>query len=696
MKSLLHFFWFASLLCERISAQGMVPLLRNQPRIAGSSAVSVEPGVTMVNRFTFTAPEDIPLTMNEMEIRPSEEAGTNSRVHHRELDLNRPAKRIKIEITEESQDLDQRNKEEQISTDLYKSTPSQGVVPYSFFFQSAKKISAMADLDPYIIELAKRVQAFVSKIGASSRDWGWWIHQNESLVLECFITAHDALHKGILGEYERIWTLGIVAALVKHLPLIPTDLVKALQTEPWKHHVYLEIQAAIEFEESLTHKLRSLLSNTPLEITNQGLEECFFRARLFKSHDEIRQRYFPAKESGIDEFIANNLLNVKIPEDDTRTKEMIRSFVGYFKHLEIPSWEETYAKAIFIYLMDHWNETDGGRMKSLLEWISADFDLYRDLHFPFFKADIKSILRNPEFASRGIKYNELIDTSKPLRATIFEDFLTSKGLTDFSADLQSDMYKLTVIVSLIHPSLKELVVQGIRKNFAIVKRLAPVWLQMYPYLEIGLSRLFDYQLAPFKKRPNYFAVAHMVLLGEKMSKFKATQQLGELIVTIPINHSKIPPELTNKILAEVEVILQTHTENTVIPKVYVLVFQVIHHLVKYYEGATKILFRKLNQNIKFRKNISLSIDNVRKPTIFVDKIAQIDECVLIYEVEPFLLSLKHMVDSPTYWKWGQVNVPEETIELWAKELEFKTCPFPFVLIDSLPDPEAESLQWLEK
>ncbi|KAH9819503.1 hypothetical protein DFH28DRAFT_956269 [Melampsora americana] len=677
MNPLLHLFWFASLFCARISAQGMVPLLRNQPGIAVSSVFGVEPEVTMVNRFTFTAPEDIPLTMNEMEIRPSEEAGTNSRVHHRELDLNRPAKRIKIEITEASQDLDQRNKEEQISTDLYKSTPSQGVVPYSFFFQSAKKISAMTDLDPYIIELAKR-------IGASSRDWGWWIHQNESLVLECFITAHDALHKGILGECERIWALGIVAALVKHVPLIPTNIVKALQTEPWKHHVYLEIQAAIEFEESITHNLRSLLAKTPLEITNKGLEECFFRARLFKSHDEIRQRYFPAKESGIDEFIANHLLDVKIPEDETRTKEMIRSFVGNFKHLEIPSWEETYAKAICIYLMDHWNETDGGRMKSLLEWISADFDLYRDLHFPFFKADIKSILRNPEFASRGIKYNELIDPSKPLRATIFEDFLTSKGLTDFSADLQSDMYKLTVIVSLIHPSLKELVVQGIQKNFAIIKRLAPVWLQMYPYLEIGLSRLFDYQLAPFKKRPNYFALAHRVLLWEKMSKFKATEQLAKLIVTIPIKHSKIPTELTNKILSEVEGILKTHTEITVIPKVYVLVLQVIHHLVKYYEGATKILLRKLDQNIKFRKNISLSIDNVLQPTIFVDKIAQIDECVLIFE------------DSPTYWKWGQVNVPEETIELWAKELEFKTCPFPFVLIDSLPDPEAESLQWLEK
>ncbi|EGG00585.1 uncharacterized protein MELLADRAFT_93159 [Melampsora larici-populina 98AG31] len=696
MKSLTHLIWLASLFCERLSAQGTVPLLKNLPGKATSSAANVGPDVIMVDRFTFTAPEEIADVKNKIGIRPSEETGTYSRAHHGEDDSDNPAKKIKTEPTEESQDLNFGNKEAHISTDLPTYAPAQDVVPYSFFFQSAKKIAATIDLDHNIMSLASNIQILIEKLGATSQVWEWWIYQNELLTLECFINAHTALHKDGLGECERAWTLGIVAALVKHLPSVPTEMVQRLKNSLWKHHVYLEIQAAIEFEEPLTQRFSALLMNSQHHMTNQGLEECFSRAQLFKSHDEIRARYFPAKEDGIDEFVADHLLDVNIPEEETIIKSMIRGFANHFKKLEIRSWEGTYAKAIFIYLMNHWQNRDARRSNTLLEWIQNDFNLYRDLHLPFMKIDIRSILGNPGIISKGINYNELIDISKPLREKLFQDFLTCQGRDTFSASTQSDMYKLTVIVSLIHPSLKNLVTQGIDQNPGILQRLAPVWLEMYPGLAEGFHNFFEYQYAPFRKRPTYFSGAHRLLLSRKMSQFTATKSLSKAFVKAPLNVSKFQPSLVNNLLSQVENILNTHVEHNEIPKVYLLALQVIHHMVKYSEGATEILLKKLDQDIKFRQKIYLSVDHVLQSNIFVDNIAQIDECVLVFELEPFLTLLKMIIDTGPIWGWGEVNKPAENVTMWAKELELATCTHPVITFGDLPDPRAESLLWLNK
>ncbi|EGG06409.1 uncharacterized protein MELLADRAFT_106706 [Melampsora larici-populina 98AG31] len=673
MESFLRLILLTSLLWGRLSVYGMVPLLRNLPSEATSSTAKVEPEAIEVNRFTFTAPEDIPTAMNEMGIRMSREAEKNPRARHRQDDLHSSAKRIKIEPINGSQELNFRYKGTDISThDFTKSVPSARVVPYSFFFQSSAKMAKMTTVDQYIIKLAGIIQTFISKLNAASQPWGMWIHENQSLALECFSTAHAALHRGNLGECERLWVLGIVAALVKNLPSISTDIVNRLQHAPWKHHSYLEIQAAI------------------------GLEECFSRARLFESHDEIRTKYFPAKRSSIDKFVSENLLNVKIPEEDSSIKSMIRSFASYFKHLEIPSWEGTYGKAIFIYLMKNWQNVYPKDSNTLLEWIEMDFNLYRDLHLPFFKADIKSILRTTGITSNYIKYDEMIDPSRPLRAPILERIFSFGGHHEIPNSLEGSLYKLAVIASLIHPSLKDMVIQGIDQNPRIVQRLAPVWSEMYHALEVGIHEFFDYHYMPFKQRPNYLAMAHRHLLSGNLFKFSETESLGMSLQRVPLHVSKLDPSLVTRILSEVKKILYTHIERNELPKVYLMVLEVIQHLLKYSPGSSQILLKQLDKDIEFRETLYHSIGHVLESKIFDDHVAIIDECALAYEIEDVLISLQEILSPGTVWQWGEVSKNKGHIDKYAKILEEELSPYSGLEIGDLPDPREESLKWLQR
>lgn len=142
------------------------------------------------------------------------------------------------------------------------------------------------------------IQMLISQLKDSWQYWELWIHENQTLALQCLDTAHYLLHEGILGDCERTWVLGVVAALGQHLPSRTTMIVNKLQTLLWKHHVYLEIQAAIsllyplsfhisrvygadcggdasflklEFEHSLTRRFWSLLWNSQCYIENQGM-----------------------------------------------------------------------------------------------------------------------------------------------------------------------------------------------------------------------------------------------------------------------------------------------------------------------------------------------------------------------------------------------------------------------------------------
>ncbi|EGG00584.1 uncharacterized protein MELLADRAFT_111718 [Melampsora larici-populina 98AG31] len=657
----------ASLFCERISGQVKFPLHSKLPSEASSSAAKMEPEAIGFDRFTSTASRDIPIAMNKMGFLPSEEAHINSRVRDREDTLHIPTKRIKIEANEASQDPASRSREAGISTGAPISVPSLQAVLYSFFFQSAKKLFATPRFDPHIIKLAGGIRRLISK----SQPWDLWIHKDQRLVVKWFMTAHTALHKGTLSECERTWALGIVAALVKYLRPITTDIVQRLKEVTWKYHVYLEIQAALsmtylhfchklEFEVSLTERFKSLLMTSQRHPTNKALEECFSRARLFRSHDEIRARHFPDKWDGIDNFVSGYLLNVKIPQEDMSIKYMIHKFASYFRNIEIPSWEGTYAKAIFIYLMNHWQDTDASCLSRLMEWIEADFDLYRDLHLPYFKADVKAILSNPEILSRGITYDELIDTSKPFRAPIFKTFLSSRGKEEFSDSTQGDMYKLTVIASLIHPSLKELVTQAIDQNPSIIQRLAPVWLKMYPDLSVKSYHLFDYHYITFQKRPQYLASAHRQLLLEKMSRYSKTKSLGKFLQLIPLNGSKLDPSL---------------------------------HMIKFFEDATDIVLERLNKDIRFRGQIYHSIGHVFESTRFIKRFPPVNEYVLISELDPFLTSLNTMIAPQSIWALGELKNPKDFISLWAKKPELVTS---VVTLGDMPDPKVESLQWIQE
>lgn len=190
-------------------------------------------------------------------------------------------------------------------------------------------------------------------------------------------------------------------------------------------------------------------------------------------------------------------MNVQIPVEDEEVKNMIRSFARYFSKIEIPSWEATYAQAIFIYLMTHWHNADRENPGRLLKWIEDSFELYRDLHFPFFKKEIK-ILRGEHAIYTRIKYDEAIATSNP-KMWVFENWLDKirhAGLTD---QVEANQFSLMVIQSLIHPSVQELVVRLIKCSPRIIRMLAPFWLKTYPNLEVGAHSFFDYQYRPFKK-----------------------------------------------------------------------------------------------------------------------------------------------------------------------------------------------------
>ncbi|KAH9818093.1 hypothetical protein DFH28DRAFT_139938 [Melampsora americana] len=695
MKPLLPLLLLTFIFCECLDAQGKVPLLRNLPSEATSSASNVESKLIMTNRFTFAVPENDLTTTNR--ISTSEELGKKIKFQHTEASLHVPAKRIKTKSVEDSHVPDFGVEKESVSAGVLKPVPSLEIIPYSFFFQSAKKFITMPDVNSHIRKLAKIIQTLVSKLGTSFQGWNSWIYSNGGVALECINMVHHVLHEETLEECERTWVLGILAAPVKYLPSRSKEILKKFQNPIWKHHVYLEIHAAIEYEESLTHKFRSLLSTSNSHITNPGLEECLSRAKLFKSHDETREIHFQDKESDIDKFVSDHLLNVRIPEEEVSIKDIIYKFASYFKNVEIPSREGTYGKAIIIYLMGHWKNSDARWINMLLGWIETDFDLYRDLHFPFFKADIKKLLRNPGIISSGIDYaltyNEMIDTSKgpigPNFQKLFKSFFHLRDIEEIPDSTLVDTYKLMVISSLIHPSLKDLVVHEIDQTPSSISRLADIWLDMFPALDVGFVDIFEYQHMPFRKRPNYFAIAHRELLSNYLSSFAGTESIVKSLDQIPLGVSHLDSSLVSKLLSEVKDILVSHEPRKEMEKLYLSVLEVIHHLVRYCPSSVQIFLKQLHEDVGYRQKIyNISVE-VLNSGIFVGTVAEHSDSILEYDIETLLSTLRELTSPFVTWQLEEGSKNEAQIIKFEQLLEHRLAPFSSFKLDDLPDPKEE-------
>ncbi|EGG10143.1 uncharacterized protein MELLADRAFT_60616 [Melampsora larici-populina 98AG31] len=694
MNSFAPLILLASLFCKHLSAQGNVALLRNLPNQATSSASDVKS--IMVNRSTFTAPEDNLIAENQIGTITVDRTRKKSKSRHREDSSRVPEKKMKIKPTGNGQGPSLIG-EASATSGVLQPAPPLDAVPYSFFFQSAKKVSASTTYS-LVRTLADSTQRLVSKLGTSLQPWDSWIHANEGLALECINTAHLVLHKYTLPGWNRTWVLGIVAGLVKHVTPKSTNIVNELKNPRWKNHVYLEIQAAIEFEESFTQKFQSLFSSPKLDMTNPGLEECLSRASLLKSHNDVREIYFKDKTSStdIDKFVCNHLLDIKLPEEDKSIKAMIQSFASYFKNVEMPSWEGTYGKAILIYLMSHWQNVNGVDIDALLRWTETQFELYRDLHLPFFKAKIKKILKKPEMIESGIDfdatYHEMIDTSQDSIGHNFfklsDNLFHFRDLEEISDSALLDRYKLMVIASLMHRPLKDLVIHSIGHTPNVIPRLVPFWLDKFPDLEGGLLSIFDYKHMPFRTCPYYFASAHRDLLPVYMMDYPATEYLGVYLENITPLLPQLDPSLVKTLLSMVKTILITHEDHDEIPKVYLMVLEVIDHVVRYSPGSAEIFLRQLYEDAEYRQIMYKRVVEVLDSGIFAGTITETKECVMQYHIHTFFSILREMTSPYTVWEFEDLSKGEEHIKKFAISLEKHVAPYSRYKIDDLPDPRA--------
>lgn len=112
---------------------------------------------------------------------------------------------------------------------------------YWQFFQAVETITEFSS-NGQLISLAKMVEV-IARRRRSLESWHNWVLANEETMTDIFQISQEALLTN-LNTKERLWVLGIVAALEEDLPPNSAAFKKHLDNNFWGEPCSLEIKAA--------------------------------------------------------------------------------------------------------------------------------------------------------------------------------------------------------------------------------------------------------------------------------------------------------------------------------------------------------------------------------------------------------------------------------------------------------------------
>lgn len=121
------------------------------------------------------------------------------------------------------------------------STPPPDPIPHSVFFRDSKRVM---DSTSYtgIQALSEKVLVLLSTLTSYPESWHNWLERNEQIVIECLDLAQQALSIDIDWEIDRLWAVGIVAALTTNVPPYSNRLREKLSSLSWTNQVTVEIE----------------------------------------------------------------------------------------------------------------------------------------------------------------------------------------------------------------------------------------------------------------------------------------------------------------------------------------------------------------------------------------------------------------------------------------------------------------------
>lgn len=379
--------------------------------------------------------------------------------------------------------------------------PSRPCVPYvSVFFQKANKLKNDQKSQPTIRQLAHEVADLISKQDLSCRSFKEHLSQHESNLIGCFTYAKDALYNKDVKGAERLWALGIVAGLLKHLPNTLQE-IQQLKKDLWKNYVYLEVQAALKYEASFTQKF---MSHFPKEKViywkNRDMEECFERAQILKRYDEdtweeTKERIIHRTSKYLDDFVENHFLSTKLPSGKQHIKKVVIIFASMFSKMEFSSLPARYAVHIMDYLICYWEPTMS--KEEIVEFVESDAILWRNLHVPLAKSDLKSLYGHQQAMAAGVSGPQ---SPADLFLKTIQELI---GLLEKNAsepDKEYVIYSILMIKCTLHPEQNVMFIDLIHKRrnlFFQIERIRNKYRSINTGERALTRRLFEYMDSDF-------------------------------------------------------------------------------------------------------------------------------------------------------------------------------------------------------
>ncbi|KAH9818455.1 hypothetical protein DFH28DRAFT_960394 [Melampsora americana] len=342
--------------------------------------------------------------------------------------------------------------------------PPRPEVPYFTFFITAKDVNKDQDFQESTRNLAKEVLKLVSKRFLSPEKPKLHISQKQNSLIELFKSAKNTLEDRKVPTIERLWIIGLVAGLLKHMPSDASEVRYHLEKDLWKDYLFLEIQTALAFESSFTEMFLSQYSKGVSYHFNPEMQECLNRAQFLKRHDHRMQEEDSQRSANLEEYVVDQFLNIKIPSSKKDIEQAVQRFSAIFKDLDYSTLQGEQAIGIFHYLTrHHWKSTMN--IGDIIKYIKSDVKLYRDFSSPFARFDLKVLLEKNGVPSKikALIADEFKDKLPPSSQTI-QNIIKALQDSISNSHVESDIYKFLIIECILHPEVNKIVIDSIQKN----------------------------------------------------------------------------------------------------------------------------------------------------------------------------------------------------------------------------------------
>ncbi|KAH9810966.1 hypothetical protein DFH28DRAFT_1085173 [Melampsora americana] len=463
--------------------------------------------------------------------------------------------------------------------------------PYLEFFTTTHSVATFSK-NLEIIQLAHKIVQLITPPIPSSESWELFFQRNELQVTECLEFAEKALaptHD--LDESERLWAVGIVAAL--SLPESRDGIISERSINgfyDWSPQVYLEIQATKRFEPFMTANFRSIwFGGKPLPRDNAELKECLKRAELFGKLAKGKSRSNLAKN------VPSELLDIQLPESQVGLEKLVKKFRNNFKTGTALDWKGNLLVSLFQHLLEH-----SSQIRATVQQQIQDHEFFKDINKPYAQKDLSDMLKNLSMpkavlnlsdslsqAARGISLDQY--TSHFIVYTILNVF--ARGESAYTKEQIHLANKVLLAVCFIEPSAEEYLINSyIEKEANVPKYLTHVYLK-------DVRRKLSAQ-------------------NMLQSKSKSVQGMGsflELLPRVPGTDNLLDQRLEDSISKEYENVSTTLQKIIESPSTELhleMCFEFLFHLTEYNKEWISLLLEKIHSSMNFKQTMQYGANSV--------------------------------------------------------------------------------------